>query len=35
MLSVEKSGNQSEEIDIIDEFQVENRPVPVHEAEIR
>ena len=29
------NDSQSEEINVIDESQVENRPVPVQEAEIR
>ena len=35
VLSVEQCGSQSEEINVIDESQAENRPVPVQEAEIR
>ena len=35
MLSAEQSNSQSEDINIIDESQAENRPVPVQEAEIR
>ena len=35
MLSAELKDSQSEEINEIDEFQAENRPVPVQEAEIR
>ena len=35
MLSAEQSDSQSEEINAIDQSQVENRPVPVQEAEIR
>ena len=34
MLSVEQTDSQSEEINVIDESQVENRPVFVLEAEI-
>ena len=30
-----QNDSQSEEIDVIDESQAENRPVPVQEAEIR
>ena len=35
MLSAEQSDSQSEEINVIEESQEENRPVPVQEAEIR
>ena len=35
MLSAERNDSQSEDIDVIDESQTENRPVPVQEAEIR
>ena len=35
MLSVEQNEGQSEEINVIDESQAENRPMPVQEAEIR
>ena len=35
VLSAELNNNQSEEINVIDESQVENRPVPVQGAEIR
>ena len=35
MLSAEQNDNQSEEINVIDESQAENRPVPVQGAEIR
>ena len=35
VLSAEQNGSQSEEINVIDESQAENRPVPVQEAEIR
>ena len=34
MLSAEQHDSQSEEINVIDDSQVENRPVPVQEAEI-
>ena len=34
-LSAIQNGSQSEEINVIDESQAENRPVPVQEAEIR
>ena len=34
VLSAEQNDSQSEEINVIDEFQAENRPVPVQEAEI-
>ena len=34
-LSAEQNDSQSEEINVIDESQTENRPVPVQEAEIR
>ena len=35
MLSAEQNDSQSEEINVIDESQAENRPVPLQEAEIR
>ena len=35
MLSAEQHDSQSEEINVIDESQAENRPVPVQEAETR
>ena len=35
VLSAEQNDSQSEEIDVIDESQAENRPVPMQEAEIR
>ena len=35
MLSAEQNDSQSEEINVIDESQAENRPVFVQEAEIR
>ena len=35
VLSAEQNDCQSEEINVIDESQAENRPVPVQEAEIR
>ena len=35
VLSAEQNDSQSEEINVIDESQPENRPVPVQEAEIR
>ena len=35
MLSAEQNDSQSEEINVIDESQAENRLVPVQEAEIR
>ena len=35
MLSAVQSDSQSEEINVIEESQEENRPVPVQEAEIR
>ena len=35
VLSAEKNDGQSEEINVKDESQVENRPMPVQEAEIR
>ena len=35
MLSAEQNDNQSEEINVIDESQAENRPVPLQETEIR
>ena len=34
MLSAEQNDSQSEEINVIDESQAGNRPVPVQEAEI-
>ena len=34
VLSAEQNDSQSEEINVIDESQAENRPVPVQEAEI-
>ena len=34
MLSAEQKDSQSEEINVIDESQAENRPVSVQEAEI-
>ena len=34
MLSAEQNDSQSEEINVIDESQAENRPVFVQEAEI-
>ena len=34
-LSTEQNDSQSEEINVIDESQAENRPVPVQEAAIR
>ena len=34
VLSAEQNHSQSEEINVIDESQAENRPVPVQEAEI-
>ena len=34
VLSAEQNNSQSEEIDVIDESQPENRPVFVQEAEI-
>ena len=34
MLSAEKNDSQSEEINVVDESQAENRFVPVQEAEI-
>ena len=34
-LSTEQNDSQSEEINVIDESQAENRPVPLQEAEIR
>ena len=33
--SAEKNDSQSEEINVIDGSQAENRPVPVQDAEIR
>ena len=35
MLSAEQNDSPSEEINVIDESQAENRPVPVQEAKIR
>ena len=35
VLSTEQNDSQSEEINVIDESQAENRPVPVQEAEIK
>ena len=35
VLSAEQSDSQSEEINVIEESEEENRPVPVQEAEIR
>ena len=35
VLSAEQNDSQSEEINVINESQAENRPVPVQEAEIR
>ena len=35
MLSAEQNDSQSEEINVIDESQAENKPVPVQEAELR
>ena len=35
MLSVEQNDSQSEEINVIDKSQAENRSMPVQEAEIR
>ena len=35
VLSAEQNDGQSEEINVIDESQAENRPVPVKEAELR
>ena len=35
VLSAEQNNSQSEEINVIDESQAENRPVPVQEAETR
>ena len=34
-ISAEQNDSQSEEINVMDQTQVENRPVPVKEAEIR
>ena len=34
MLSAEQNDNQSEEINVTDESQAENRPVPLQETEI-
>ena len=33
--SAEQNDSQSEENNVIDESQAENKPAPVHEAEIR
>ena len=35
VLSAEQNDSQSEEINVTDESQAENRPVPMQEAEIR
>ena len=35
MLPAEQNDSQSEEINVIDESQAENRPMPMQEAEIR
>ena len=35
VLSAEQNNSESEEINVIDKSQAENRPVPVQEAEIR
>ena len=35
VLSAEQNDSQSEEINVIDESQAENRPVPLQEAEMR
>ena len=35
VLSAEQNDSQSEEVNVTDESQAENRPVPVQEAEIR
>ena len=35
VLSAEQNDSQSEEINVIDKSQVENRPVPVQEAEMK
>ena len=35
VLSAEQNDSQSEEINVIDESQAENRPMPTQEAEIR
>ena len=35
VLSAEQNDSQSEEINVIDESQAENRPVPMQEAKIR
>ena len=35
VLSAEQNDNQSEEINVQDESQAENRPIRVQEAEIR
>ena len=35
VLSAEQNDSQPEEMNVIDEFRAENRPMPVQEAEIR
>ena len=35
VLSAEQNDSQFEEINVIDESEAENRPVPVQEAEVR
>ena len=35
MLSAEQNDSQSEEINVVDESQAKNRPVPGQDAEIR
>ena len=35
VLSAEQNDSQSEEINVIDESQAKNKPVPVQEAELR
>ena len=35
MLCAEQNDSRAEEINVIDESKVENRPMPVQEAEIR
>ena len=35
VLSAEQNDSQSEEINVLDESQAENRPVPLQEAEMR
>ena len=35
MLSAEQNDSESKEVNVINESQVENRPVPVQEAEMR